>query len=59
MQVYGKQANDMNKRTEASSSAVLQQEIEKLRLELNTLKLKEVSTQQSEFNTAKEHKEKE
>ena len=34
----------------------LQREVEKLRKELNTLKLKEVSSQQGQFNTAAEHK---
>ena len=56
MNAYEEQVDNVNMRTDVSSSAELQQEIEKLRLELNTLKLKEVSTRQSEFNTAKEHR---
>lgn len=56
MNAFEEQVDNVNMRTDVSSSAELQQEIEKLRLELNTLKLKEVSTRQSEFNTAKEHR---
>lgn len=50
-----KQIDVVDKHTDSSSSPELRQEIERLRLELNTLKLKKVSIQQTEFNTAKEH----
>lgn len=52
---YGEKNVDVNKRTDSTSAAELMREIEKLRLELNNIKLKNVSNQQTEFNTAKEH----
>lgn len=54
-QAEGRKANIVNRQKVPESSTELRQEIEKLRLELNTLKLKNVSIQQTEFNTAKEH----
>ena len=40
----------------SKSTPQLQQQLDELRLELNRLKLKQVSSQQSAFDTAKEHK---
>lgn len=49
------QVKSESQATKSLDKVQLKQEIEKLRQELNQFKLKQVSIQQTEFNTAKEH----